>query len=200
MAHIGRLDIAHSFRQMFELAGQYGPELGEGIVPVVNIADLEETPFGLSIPFVGRANINAFAAEYSYAIIRPTNLPIHSWASIDTIWVYTGINVAVAIEPYALSSIPVLTGGVATPMQGARQPSLGSATGRIVPEVDFYKGTAAAVPAANGNRLLSSIAETHRVTGRWAIRRDGALVIATEAVNNALHVSIQGRIHFSSAK
>jgi hypothetical protein len=197
MAAIGRLDLSHSLKRLLELAGPYSPALGEGLVPTVQIADLADSPFAVSIPWVIRLQVPATAAQYGWVQIVNDG-PANSLVQLDEIFfsIASG-NQGVSIQPWARSILPILTGAANRFALSALQEEVQP---RNVREVAAVYGASAEAATLNAPYYQPVAQVTYSVKGRWAIGPTGALAVICGVVNTLMHVSAHGRLHLTSAK
>lgn len=197
MAAIGRLDFTYGLKRLFELTGRFTPTLGEGLVPVVQIADMEDSPFAVALPWVVRALVPAGVSQNGWASVLFSG-PATALISIDDIYVkgFGGTGTGFLVLPWTAASVPTLAGYTNQVAYCARQEE---PLTRIVPEVSLGYGISASPLNAGAPRYYCGANESTHVSGRWALGREGALSIAYLNQNLSMDVAVHGRLHLTSA-
>ena len=84
MTAIGRLDIALGLKRALELTGSFEPSLGEGLVPTVQVLDLDTTPFAVAEPWQVASEVAAGVALFSWSAIVPgAGLPANAVITME---------------------------------------------------------------------------------------------------------------------
>lgn len=197
MSDIGRLDLARALRRALEISGSYEPSLGEGIVPTVQVLDLQDSPFGLSLPWVWGGSTAIVAGQHAYVFVTHAG-PLNSLVTVHEVIVHAlgAVEAAVHIVPYSNSEIP---GGfpAPVPVRSARQGAI-QTTARIHSEVAIFNGNSATAPVTTGLWARAAANTTVQVEGDWVLGANSSLAVVSQAVATNFAVSFRGRIHFTS--
>lgn len=197
MTKIGRLDLARALRVGTEVAGGYAPELGEGLVPTVQVLDLDNSPFSAAEPWCLDVMVTSVAAQYSIAALIGLELPGHSWIEIETVTiVFSSGAPRYHIDPCLKSDIPA---GFTTAVAGGARQGHESGARRIMGHVGALWGnTVTPQTPFSGMRVQKGATDTMQFHGRWAVNQYGALRVMSDLVTIPCEVSFQGRLHLVS--
>lgn len=200
MADIGRFDLAHGVKQLLDLTGSFEPEIGEGIVPTVQLANLNETPFSVALPWSRTIATGPTAAQFSWVTVQAgASLPRNSWIEVEQVIIgtLTAAGGVTYIEPMATADIPALAGGGTANAICNRQNQF---IRREIPEVAIIYGTSVTGPTGLGLELSQINQLSLIVPGRWAISHDGGIAVIASAVNRDIRISFAGRIHYTTSR
>jgi hypothetical protein len=201
VSKVGKYDLAHAIRQFFDLSGSYAPELGEGIVPTLSLGELEETPFGVAIPWCCRVpSTPAVAAEYSQFVVRAAaSLPRGAFISIRTLILSAVAGTPIQIEPVAAVDLTGTTITATAIGVCMRQPNPGLLSRALLPEISITGGSTTLASVGGSTRIITS-GSSQVIEGDWAIQAEGALNVQVDTVNVAMVVSALGRLHLTSGR
>lgn len=205
MAAIGRLGVTRSLKQMFELTGGFSPELGEGIVPTVQLADIADTPFDSVVHWTAGHRNPGVAAQYPWFVIVPSvTMPKNGWISIDTIWA-AGALANILIFPAMFADLPVLTqqqsprnsrqGGGITLLQRVSEVAIFASSVVTAPSADAMAWDSTKPNFGPVRFHLSSAGSDLSLSSN-----SGALAIVGDTVASLMQVAVAGRVHLTSAR
>lgn len=204
MAAIGRLNIATSLKQLLELSGPYQPAIGEGIVPTIQLANTEDTPFSATPRWQAGWILVATAAQYNWFMIAAADsLPEHSFVVVDRVHVAGGFSSAngfqIAIGRRGLFPAGLTFRGIPRLMSqgGDQAPDLQGAG-----NVDVYAGPDVAGPGATALPMFSSPngQPSLRIDGPWFLGTGAALAVAAYGVNVDMRCAAFGRVFLTGKR